>query len=97
MLNNEITVEKVEVPKTLKRTSATKMDKEVLAMQEALSAIGFHPNTYKEKNGCDGKFDLYTEEAVLRFQKIYTPYEADGVYTQKTKEAIEKVVASMKG
>lgn len=63
---------------------------DVLAIQLALSAVYFYPNKGAINNGCDGYFGGNTEDAVMRFQSVYTPLEVDGIVGANTLNALNE-------
>ena len=58
---------------------------EIIQIQKALDVLGF-----KIKTDFAPNFGPKTEDAVRRFQSVYLPEEAIGVYGPKTKAAIEE-------
>jgi LysM repeat protein len=66
----------------------------VLQLQRALIAIAFYPDKAAANKGADGSFGPMTEGAVIRFQKIYTPYAVDGLYGPETRKKLQAVLKS---
>lgn len=60
----------------------------VKQLQQALNAVYFKCGT------ADGVFGAKTEDALRRFQKVYLPYEVDGVYGPNTKKKLQAVLKS---
>jgi peptidoglycan LD-endopeptidase CwlK len=54
----------------------------VKVLQMALNALSF------KCGKVDGIFGASTEDALIRFQKVYTPYGVDGIYGPKTRAAM---------
>lgn len=75
--------------KTLRRGDR---GEDVRKMQEGLCAAYFYPNKKAKNHGVDGIFGPNTEDAVKRFQSVYTPYMIDGIFGPKTRAALEKVL-----
>lgn len=63
---------------------------DVLTIQLALSAVYFYPNKGAINNGCDGYFGGNTEDAVMRFQSVYTPNQVDGIVGANTLAALDE-------
>jgi N-acetylmuramoyl-L-alanine amidase len=61
---------------------------EVLKLQRALNTINFKCGTE------DGIWGPKTEDALKRFQKVYTPYEVDGILGPNTRRQIQAVLKS---
>jgi len=57
-------------------------------LQEALNAVYFKCGT------ADGIYGSHTKDAVMRFQKVYLPYEVDGTYGPNTKRKLQAVLKS---
>jgi N-acetylmuramoyl-L-alanine amidase len=66
----------------------------VKQLQRALSAVYFYPDRNAPDHGVDGVFGAKTEDAVRRFQKVYLPYEVDGVYGPNTMKRLKAVLKS---
>ncbi|MCF2132509.1 peptidoglycan-binding protein [Strepomyces sp. STD 3.1] len=60
----------------------------VKQIQNALNAVYFKCGT------ADGIYGAKTKDAVTRFQKVYLPYEVDGVYGPKTQSKLQAVLKS---
>jgi len=58
----------------------------VKQIQTALNAANF------KCGAVDGIYGPKTEDAVIRFQKVYLPHEVDGVYGPNTRRELNKVV-----
>lgn len=65
---------------------------DVLVMQEALSKMNFYPEVNEEDRGCDSDFGDKTENALKRWQSVYTPTMVDGIFGKKSKEKLGKQV-----
>lgn len=59
---------------------------DVKQLQEALNKLNFKCGTP------DGVFGAKTKDAVIRFQKVYLPYEADGVVGKRTLAKINELL-----
>jgi N-acetylmuramoyl-L-alanine amidase len=66
----------------------------VKQLQRALVAVYFYPDRNAPDHGVDGVFGAKTEDAVRRFQKVYLPYEVDGVYGPNTMKKLKAVLKS---
>jgi N-acetylmuramoyl-L-alanine amidase len=66
----------------------------VKQLQRALAAVYFYPDRNAPDHGVDGVFGAKTEDAVRRFQKVYLPYEVDGVYGPNTMKKLKAVLKS---
>ncbi|WP_077325808.1 N-acetylmuramoyl-L-alanine amidase [Virgibacillus siamensis] len=62
----------------------------VRRLQKALCEVYFYPNKGAKNNGVDGIFGRNTEDAVRRFQSVYTPHMIDGIYGKRTRRALKK-------
>ena len=84
---------KASVPKvaSLKVLKYGDSGAEVKAMQQALASPQFYPDKDAKNNGVDGLFGVKTQDAVKRFQSIYTPKEVDGIYGPKTKAVLDRL------
>jgi N-acetylmuramoyl-L-alanine amidase len=61
---------------------------DIKRLQRALNAIGF------KCGSVDGDFGPRTKDAVERFQKVYLPYDVDGVYGPNTRTKLKAVLKS---
>ncbi|MBT2735125.1 peptidoglycan-binding protein [Bacillus sp. ISL-7] len=61
---------------------------EVKQLQRALNAVYFNCGNV------DGIYGDGTEDAIKRFQKVYLPYEVDGVYGPNTRKKLQAVLKS---
>ena len=67
----------------------------VRRVQEALASLYFYPDKNAKNYGIDGFYGPQTADAVRRFQLIHMGEdEADGEYGPKTKNVMERVLAS---
>ncbi|KQU22362.1 hypothetical protein ASG61_22935 [Bacillus sp. Leaf75] len=57
-------------------------------LQNALNAVNFKCGT------ADGIYGGKTKDAVMRFQKVYLPYEVDGIYGPNTRSKLQAVLKS---
>lgn len=65
----------------------------VTQLQRDLVKVYFYPNKNKANKGVDGMFGRETQDAVKRFQSVYTPKEVDGIFGPKTRKALAEQVA----
>lgn len=65
---------------------------DVKSMQESLIRLGYSCGKY----GADGDFGSATEAALIKFQEN-NGLEADGIYGEKTKDAVEKLLKMFDG
>jgi N-acetylmuramoyl-L-alanine amidase len=68
--------------------SSSKDKVAIKQLQEALNAVNFKSGTP------DGIYGVKTQDAVARFQKVYLPYQVDGIYGPDTKEKLQAVLKS---
>ncbi len=61
---------------------------EVKQIQRALNAVYFRPGKI------DGWYGDDTKDAVTRFQKVYLPYEVDGIYGPNVRRKLQAVLKS---
>lgn len=60
----------------------------IMQIQNALNAVNF------KCGAADGIYGAKTTGAVIRFQKVYLPYEVDGIYGPRTKTKLQAVLKS---
>ena len=75
-----------------KKKDGKKYSAGVLKLQKDLISIHFYPQKNKANRGADGYYGNATEDAVKRFQSVYTPHEVDGVAGPNTLAALAKQV-----
>lgn len=75
-----------------KKKDGKKYSAGVLKLQKDLISIHFYPEKNKANRGADGYYGNATEDAVRRFQSVYTPKEVDGIAGPKTLAALAKKV-----
>lgn len=73
-----------------KAKNGGKYSADVLVIQNALCSVYFYPEKGAKNHGADGYFGDNTEDAVTRFQTIYTPNDVDGIVGKATLEALDK-------
>ncbi|MEE6134608.1 peptidoglycan-binding protein [Priestia sp. FSL W8-0001] len=66
----------------------------VRQLQAALVAVHFYPNKSAKNNGIDGIYGNDTADAVRRFQSVYVPGQADGIYGPNTQKKLQAVLKS---
>ncbi|WP_319004662.1 peptidoglycan-binding protein [Priestia flexa] len=66
----------------------------VSQLQAALAAVHFYPNKNAQNKGIDGIYGNDTVDAVRRFQSVYVPDQADGMYGPNTKSKLQAVLKS---
>lgn len=75
-----------------KKKDGKKYSAGVLKLQKDLISIHFYPEKNKANRGADGYYGNATEDAVIRFQSVYTPKEVDGIAGPKTLAALARKV-----
>ncbi|WP_280770818.1 peptidoglycan recognition protein family protein [Salipaludibacillus daqingensis] len=62
----------------------------VRSVQKALVKIHFYPDRFEKNFGIDSIYGPKTADAIRRFQKVYLPYEVDGIYGPNTRRMLLK-------